>query len=278
MKTQFCRFTHSMLCLFAILPLLFTSAFAQTAQPPDWENPQLTGINNELPHATFLPFDNEKDALKNDWTASPFYMLLNGTWKFNWSETPEKRPVDFFRDGYEVGAWKDIQVPSTIEIQGYGYPVYVNQPYEFKHLMKPDPPKVPHDYNPVGSYRRDFEIPGNWDGREVFLHFGAVKSFCYVYLNGQLTGYCVKCKKFVYLHWTLEGSPALDPKAKKVPQPKSLGTVWDSQNGQSLAIYACPHCAGPFAEIKSKADLKNCPSCNKPDFAVDETKPLMAID
>jgi len=97
-------------------------------------------------------------------------------------------------------------------------------------------------------------------------------------VSGQLTGYCVKCKKFVYLHWTLEGSPALDPKAKKTPQPKPLGTVWDSQNGQSLTIYACPHCAGPFAEIKSKADLKHCPSCNKPDFAVDETKPLMAID
>jgi hypothetical protein len=109
-------------------------------------------------------------------------------------------------------------------------------------------------------------------GYESEVRFGGGMAF------GQLTGYCVKCKKFVYLHWTLEGSPALDPKAKKVPQPKSLGTVWDSQNGQSLAIYACPHCAGPFAEIKSKADLKNCPSCNKPDFAVDETKPLMAID
>ena len=172
----------------AISLVLCTSAFAQTTQPPDWENPQLTGINNELPHATFLPFDNEKDALKNDWTASPFYMLLTGTWKFTWSETPEKRPAGFFRDGYDVGAWKDIQVPSTIEIQGYGYPVYVNQPYEFKHLMKPDPPKVPHDYNPVGSYRRDFEIPGNWANREIFLHFGAVKSFCYVYLNGQRIG------------------------------------------------------------------------------------------
>ncbi len=167
---------------------LFSSSFAQNNQPLDWENPQLTGINNEPAHAAFLPYDNEADALKNEWTACPFTVLLNGTWKFNWSENPDKRPVDFYKDGYDVSSWKDIRVPSTIEIQGYGYPIYVNQPYEFKHLMKPDPPKVPHDYNPVGSYRRDFEVPASWNDREVFLRFGAVKSFCYVYLNGQRIG------------------------------------------------------------------------------------------
>jgi beta-galactosidase len=187
--SPFRHFTISLFHFFAIsLSLLSSSAFAQNPQPPDWENPQLTGISNELPHATFLPYDNEADALRDDWPTSPYYMLLNGTWKFNWSENPEKRPVTFFEDGYNVSGWKDIQVPSTIEIQGYGYPVYVNQPYEFKHLMKPDPPKVPHDYNPVGSYRRDFVIPETWNNREVFLHFGAVKSFCYVYLNGQRIG------------------------------------------------------------------------------------------
>ena len=79
-------------------------------------------------------------------------------------------------------------MPSTIEIQGYGYPVYVNSPYEFNHLMKPDPPKVPQDYNPVGSYFRDFTLPENWKGRQVFLHFGAVKSFCYIYLNDKQIG------------------------------------------------------------------------------------------
>ena len=182
------HFAISLLRYFAVSLLLFSSAFAQTIQPLDWENPQLTGINNEPPHATFLPYGNEADALKNDWAASPYTILLNGTWKFSWSENPDKRPMDFYRDSYDVTGWKDIQVPSTIEIQGYGYPIYVNIPYEFKHLMKPDPPRVPHDYNPVGSYRRDFEIPVTWSGREVFLQFGAVKSFCYVYLNGQRIG------------------------------------------------------------------------------------------
>jgi len=172
----------------AISLLFITSSFAQNNQPPDWENPQLTGINNEPAHASFLPYDTDEDALKNDWTASPWSILLNGIWKFNWSENPDKRPVDFYRDTYDVSGWKDIHVPSTIEIQGYGYPIYANIPYEFKHLMAPDPPKVPHDYNPVGSYRRDFEIPESWKDREVYLRFGAVKSFCYVYLNGQRIG------------------------------------------------------------------------------------------
>ncbi len=96
--------------------------------------------------------------------------------------------MNFYKDDFSVAKWKDIQVPSTIEVQGYGYPIYTNTHYEFSHLMMPDPPHVPHDYNPVGSYRMDFTIPANWKGRQVFLHFGAVKSFMYVYLNGQKVG------------------------------------------------------------------------------------------
>ena len=174
-----------LLYLASSLPL---SSFAQTSQPPDWENPRLTGISNEPAHASFLPFDSEATALANDRAASPWYILLNGTWKFNWSENPDQRPVNFCSDAYDASNWKDIKVPSTIEIQGYGYPIYVNQSYEFVHLMKPDPPKVPHDYNPVGSYRRDFRVPDSWKDREVFLRFEGVKSFSYVWVNGQRIG------------------------------------------------------------------------------------------
>ncbi|MCX6247876.1 MAG: DUF4981 domain-containing protein [Bacteroidetes bacterium] len=177
-------FRHFTISLF-IFPLLLS---AQTGTPPDWENPALTGINNEPPHATFIPYADEQTTLANDWNASPYYKLLNGTWKFNWSENPGSRPLNFYQDDFPVSGWQDIQVPSTIEVQGYGYPIYVNQPYEFIHLMKPDPPHVPHDYNPVGSYRTSFTLPEKWNGRQVFLHFGAVKSFLYVYLNGQKIG------------------------------------------------------------------------------------------
>jgi len=181
-------FLHHLSWLVILFLSVTLNILAQNTQTPDWENPQLTGISNEPAHATCIPYDNPAAALKNDWSSSSYYLLLNGTWKFNWAENPDKRPADFYKDDYDVTSWKDIQIPSTIEIQGYGYPIYVNCPYEFKHLMKPDPPKVPHEYNPVGSYRRDFEIPANWKDREVFLHFGAVKSFCYVYLNGARIG------------------------------------------------------------------------------------------
>lgn len=171
------------------ISLFLSLSFAVSAQPiPDWENPKLTGINNQPPHAAFLPYNTEADALKNDWWACPWIMILDGTWKFNWSENPGSRPADFYKDSYDVNGWADIKVPSTLEIQGYGYPVYVNQPYEFIHLMKPSPPLVPREYNPVGSYRRTFEVPATWKDREVFLRFVNVKSFCYVYLNGERIG------------------------------------------------------------------------------------------
>lgn len=94
----------------------------------------------------------------------------------------------------------------------------------------------------------------------------------------QLTGYCRTCKKFVYLQWTREGSPVVDAKSDKVTPPKALGEVVDVRSGGILAIYACPHCKGPFAEIKSKEELKHCPACCKPGFGVDESKPIMAVD
>lgn len=181
-------FSISFFRYFAISPLIFPllSIWAQTL--PDWETPELTGINNEPPHSIFLPFDTEAAALTNDGSASPYSISLNGKWKFCWSDNPDNRPVDFYFDAYDVSGWKDIQVPSTIEMQGYGYPIYVNQPYEFIHLIRPNPPLVPHDYNPVGSYHTSFMVPENWKNREVFLRFGAVKSFMYVYLNGQRIG------------------------------------------------------------------------------------------
>jgi beta-galactosidase len=154
----------------------------------DWENQQLTGINNEPPHATFYPYADVASALNNDPSLSPFYKSLNGRWKFSWSENPDKRPKDFYTDGFNDSGWKEIDVPATIEMQGYSYPIYVNQSYEFEGFMKPAPPKVPQDYNPVGSYRTEFLVPEGWKGRQVFLHFGAVKSFMYAYLNGTRIG------------------------------------------------------------------------------------------
>jgi len=95
----------------------------------------------------------------------------------------------------------------------------------------------------------------------------------------RMTGYCRACKKFVYLHWTAKNLPAgMKARVKVKPHPVPLGEVWDSQTGKILTIHACPKCKGPFLEIKKFDDLKHCPVCNKPHFAVDKSKPRLAID
>lgn len=95
----------------------------------------------------------------------------------------------------------------------------------------------------------------------------------------QLTGYCRACKKFVHLSWTRPGAVNNMPAGMEVkPKPKALGEVFDATTGHVLSVYACPHCAGPFAEIKSQKDLKHCPSCLKGEFGIDPNAPVMAID
>ncbi|MFC2102736.1 sugar-binding domain-containing protein, partial [Bacteroidota bacterium] len=171
-----------------ILFLLYFSIASVAQHVPDWENPKLTGINNEAPHASFLPYPDEASALQNNWSATPYSILLNGSWKIRVADNPDGRIPDFYTAGYDVTEWDDILIPATFEVHGYSYPIYVNQPYEFEHLIEPVPPHVPTDSNPVFMLRRNFEIPVDWSGREIFLRFNAVKSFFYVYVNGKRVG------------------------------------------------------------------------------------------
>lgn len=158
----------------------------------DWENPRLPSLNTEEPHASMIPFSDESSALKNDWALSPWYKLLNGKWKIHLSDNPASRPKDFYKESYDVTTWHDIDIPATFERQGYSYPIYVNQPYEW--TRKPDPPKVPHDYNPVFSLKSGFALSELWKDKEVYLHFGAVKSFFYLWVNGQYVGFSKDAK------------------------------------------------------------------------------------
>ncbi|HPR88092.1 MAG TPA: glycoside hydrolase family 2 TIM barrel-domain containing protein [bacterium] len=182
---------HHSYCLLWACNLLMACGLA-FAQLPDWENPAVFGINKEAPHVTYVPFADAGAALQNDGRHSPWVQSLNGPWKFNWAPRPADRPADFFKPDFDASAWKEIQVPSNWELQGYGQPIYVNIPYEW--TRNPDPPHVPHDHNPVGSYRRTFTVPENWTGREVFIHLGAVKSGFYIWINGQLAGYSEDAK------------------------------------------------------------------------------------
>src|SRR5438477_605551 len=148
-------------------------------QVNDWENSALVGMNREAPRATSVPFNKLNEALNNKLEESPNYRSLNGRWKFHWSGKPVDRPIDFYKPDYDVSHWAAIEVPSCWELSGYGIPIYTNITYPFPA----DPPHIPHDYNPVGSYRTEFEIPSGWSDREIILHFGGVYSFFYVWVN-----------------------------------------------------------------------------------------------
>ena len=153
--------------------------------PHDWENQAVSEINREAPHASLMPFDSEINVSANDFSKSPYYQLLNGKWKFKLVTKPADRPSQFFQKKFDDSAWKLIDVPSNWEMKGYDYPIYTN----IKYPHKATPPTIQEEYNPVGSYRMEFETPANWNGKEIILHFGAVSSAMYVWINGQEVGY-----------------------------------------------------------------------------------------
>jgi len=161
---------------------------AQQISAPDWENPQLTSFNTTKPHVTYIPYDTEAKAIKNNPGESKAYVSLNGKWKFRLSDNYTQVPAGFFQPGFDASAWALIDVPSTWEVQGYSYPIYVNIPYEF-YSKNPLPPHVPYDYNPVGTYLKEITVPETFKEKNVFIHFGAVKSFFYIWLNGKYIGF-----------------------------------------------------------------------------------------
>ena len=153
--------------------------------PRDWENPAVSEVNREVPRAYFIPYATAEQAMQSDIWKSPFIQTLNGIWQFNLSHTPDVRPFYFFKDDYDTKDWKTIQVPANWELEGFDVPIYVNVQYPFK----PTPPLPPKNYNPVGSYKRTFVVPEEWKGKDIILHFGAVSSAMYVWVNEQKVGY-----------------------------------------------------------------------------------------
>ncbi|WP_304198038.1 glycoside hydrolase family 2 TIM barrel-domain containing protein [Flavobacterium alvei] len=156
----------------------------------DWENPEVFQINREPARAAFLPYADEASAIIDNYTSSPWYFSLNGKWKFSWSPTPDQRPKDFYKPDYSTTNWKELQVPSNWELNGYGIPIYTNITYPFDK----NPPFIKHSDNPVGSYKKDFILPENWKKRHVFLHFEAGTSAMYIWVNGQKVGYTENTK------------------------------------------------------------------------------------
>ena len=173
---------------------------AKTSSKNDWENEKVFAINKDPGHPTLIPYASEAEmeadpAYVRPWerTASSRYLLLNGKWKFRWVKAPEERPAAFYKPSFDVSAWEEIDVPSCWEMKGYGTPLYTNVTYPF--LNNPPFIQAQRGYtmekepNPVGSYRRDFDLPADWNGKQVYIHFDGVYSAFYVWVNGRKVGY-----------------------------------------------------------------------------------------
>ncbi|MDR2813065.1 MAG: DUF4981 domain-containing protein [Prevotellaceae bacterium] len=169
-----------------IISGLMTCAIgALQAQTPEWENPEIFGVNKEAARATALPYGSEQQAIADVYAQSPYYRSLDGTWKFSWHKRPEDKPEGFYKEGYNVAEWGNIQAPGNWEIQGYGVPIYTNATYPHPG----NPPFIDHSDNPVGCYVREFDVPDSWSGRRVYLHFESGLTAMYVWVNGRYVGY-----------------------------------------------------------------------------------------
>jgi beta-galactosidase len=191
-------FFHGLLLGLVCLP---GRAYAADAPlPPEIERPECLGINKEPWHATLMPYYNMREALAANRRASSFCRSLNGPWKFNWVKRPEERPVDFYKPDFDASGWKELPVPSNWEVFGYGTPSYRNNGYifqkDFPHVMSEPPANFTAyvERNPVGSYRREFDLPAEWKGRRVFLTFFGVDSALFLWVNGRKVGYSVNSR------------------------------------------------------------------------------------
>ncbi len=163
---------------------LFLSTQINFAQNNEWENPQILDRGKEAGRSSFLLFSNETELKSNNPQKSELYQSLNGNWKFNIVKNPSQRPMDFYSTELNDSNWKNIEVPSNWEIQGYDIPIYTNIVYPFPK----NPPFIGGDYNPVGSYRRTFTIADSWKDKDVILHFGSITGYARVFLNGKEVG------------------------------------------------------------------------------------------
>lgn len=151
----------------------------------DWENFDVLHINRLPSAAHFMAYPSQELALSGDKEQSPYFQSLNGVWKFNFVPRSDQRPLDFHRNDFNVSGWNDIKVPANWELEGFGYPFYVAAGYG----IKKNPPLIEVENSPVGSYKRTFIIPEEWNNRQIVLYFGGVASAFYVWVNGEKVGY-----------------------------------------------------------------------------------------
>lgn len=180
-----------------LFSILFTCCcygmFSQV--PPEIEEPAIIGIRKLPPRTAVWPEPTLAAASQSDYEYSSWVKSLNGIWKFQWSPDPASRPADFYTPDFSFDNWSTVQVPSTIERQGYGVPLYTNSVYPFRAkppyvMREPDPRYTTYKQrNPVGSYVRSFTVPEEWNGKQIILHLAGVSSAAFIWVNGKQVGY-----------------------------------------------------------------------------------------
>lgn len=214
----------------ALLPgYSFRTEAAPTGQ--EWQSPEDYARNKQLPHSYFFSFAAGDRAERVLPEHSSLYRSLDGRWRFHWVRTPEERPQDFYRLGYDASRWDEVNVPMSWNVYGlqkdgtqrYGTPIYVNQPVIFYHEVKVGdwkkgvmrtPPKdwtTYRDRNEVGSYLRHFSVPSDWAGKAVYINFDGVDSFFYLWIDGRYVGFSKNSRNLA----SFDISPYLDPKLKE---------------------------------------------------------------
>ena len=178
-----------------------STASTVVAEMPHWQDKNAFREGQLNPHALVVPYASDaaaEQAIRDHrYAESPYYLDLNGKWDFKWTKSPDQRPADFYKPGFSTATWDKIDVPGNWETQGYGTKIYVNERYEFADPyfnFEKNPPYVPVESNEVGSYRREFTIPADWEGRRVVLCVEGAASFYYVWVNGHQLGYNMDSK------------------------------------------------------------------------------------
>ncbi|MBO7263974.1 MAG: DUF4981 domain-containing protein [Alistipes sp.] len=177
--------------LFLSIAMVIVAVVATAQECEYWEQPEVFEVNKLPARATLTPYATIEDALVCG--ASEWVMDISGAWKFHWSATPVDAPEGFEAVGYDDSCWGVMPVPGNWELNGYGVPIYTNVTYPFPK----NPPYIPHDDNPTGCYRHSFDIPSEWEGRRVVLHFESGLTAMYVWVNGIEVGYAEGTKTAV---------------------------------------------------------------------------------
>lgn len=174
---------HFLISCFALF------ALTVAAQKNEWQDPTVNAVNRAPMHTNYFAYESAERAAKGVKESSKNFMTLNGLWKFNWVRNADQRPMDFYRTDFNDKGWDNLKVPAVWELNGYGDPLYVNTGYAWRSQFKNDPPRFPNENNHVGSYRKEIVIPADWNGKEIFAHFGSVTSNIYLWVNGKYVGY-----------------------------------------------------------------------------------------